>query len=207
MDLAGSGVNLYTTTHAASAQMIPERLASDFIGVPRDFLAAPGVLKLLVYQALLPRLCPHCALPLASLYRGAAGAHWQAWAARFGRLYCLDLRLVRIRNPQGCAQCGNADLPHLNGTQGRTVVAEMIEPAHDEDFLECVRARDHLRMRRHLRARAVTAACDADMRGKSAMDCAVYKAAAGLIDPRDIEPRFRAFETVEAERAALDGRA
>jgi type II secretory ATPase GspE/PulE/Tfp pilus assembly ATPase PilB-like protein len=207
MDLAGAGVNLYTTTHAASAQMIPERLASDFIGVSRDFLAAPGVLKLLVYQALLPRLCAHCALPLDSLYGGAAGAQWRAWAARFGRLYALDLRPVRVRNPQGCAHCANAELPHLCGTQGRTVVAEMIEPAHDDDFLECVRARDHLRLRRHLRRRAASAACDPDMRGKSAMDCAVYKAAAGLVDPRDIEPCFRAFETVEAERAALDGRA
>src|SRR5690606_22151451 len=47
MDLAGSGVNLYTTVHAPSAAFIAERLASDFIGVSRDFLAMPGTLKLL----------------------------------------------------------------------------------------------------------------------------------------------------------------
>jgi type II secretory ATPase GspE/PulE/Tfp pilus assembly ATPase PilB-like protein len=200
MDLAGSGVNLYTTTHAASAQMIPERLASDFIGVSRDFLAAPGVLKLLVYQALLPSLCTHCALPLASLYRGDSAGYWQAWAARFGRLYGVDLDGVRIRNPEGCARCLNTELPHLCGTRGRTVVAEMIEPAHDDVFLDCVRTRDHLRLRRHLRGKTVTAQHDADMNGKSAIDCAVYKAAAGIIDPRDIEPRFRSFETIEIER-------
>jgi general secretion pathway protein E len=205
MDLAGSGVNLYTTTHAASAQMIPERLASDFIGVSRDFLAAPGVLKLLVYQALLPTLCADCALPLATLYRGADARYWQCWAGRFGRLYGVDLDGVRIRNPEGCALCINIELPHLCGTRGRTVVAEMIEPAHDDVFLDCVRMRDHLRLRRHLRGKATTAAHDAEMKGKSAMDCAVYKAAAGLIDPRDIEPRFRSFETIEIERCAAGG--
>ncbi|MFJ1022751.1 ATPase, T2SS/T4P/T4SS family [Bordetella bronchiseptica] len=90
-DLAGSGVSLYTTTHAGSALLIPERLASDFIGVSRDFLATPGVLKLLVYQTLLPRLCPACALPLAMLWhRGAGRSHaqrlaWRCWAARLRR--------------------------------------------------------------------------------------------------------------------------
>src|SRR5690606_6350728 len=50
MDLAGSGINVYTTIHAPSAALIPQRLASDFIGVSRDFLATPGMLKLLVFQ-------------------------------------------------------------------------------------------------------------------------------------------------------------
>ncbi|AHV94853.1 ATPase, T2SS/T4P/T4SS family [Bordetella holmesii] len=49
MDLAGSGVSVYTTVHAGSAQGIPARLSSDFIGIPADFLQMRGVLKLLVY--------------------------------------------------------------------------------------------------------------------------------------------------------------
>ena len=56
-DLAGSGVSIYTTVHAGSALWIPARLASSFIGVPRDLLATPGILKLLVFQCLLPLLC------------------------------------------------------------------------------------------------------------------------------------------------------
>src|SRR3546814_9154070 len=62
MDLAGSGVNVYTTVHAPSAVGIPDRLASEFIGMPRDFLATANILKLLVFQALLPTLCTHCAV-------------------------------------------------------------------------------------------------------------------------------------------------
>jgi type II secretory ATPase GspE/PulE/Tfp pilus assembly ATPase PilB-like protein len=204
MDLAGSGVNLYTTTHAASALMIPERLASDFIGVSRDFLATPGVLKLLVYQALLPRLCPDCALPLESLHAAADGAAWQSWTRRFLALYGLRLEALRVRNPRGCPRCADDELPHLNGTCGRTVVAEMIEPRHDDAFLMFVRQRDNLALRRHLRTRRRAAFDCAEMEGKSAMECAVYKAAAGEIDPRDIEAHFQSYVSVERERAALE---
>ncbi|CAM3709835.1 Bacterial type II secretion system protein E domain-containing protein [Bordetella sputigena] len=202
MDLAGSGVNLYTTTHAAAAFMIPERLASDFIGVSRDFLASPGVLKLLVYQALLPRLCPHCALPLSGLHAGQEGDAWRHWIRRFTALYGVPADVLRIRNAAGCARCVNDELPHLNGTAGRTVVAEMIEPAHDDVFLHCVRQRDNLALRRHLRGRRVAPFDHPDMTGKSAMECAVYKAATGQIDPREIEMRFQSYAAVERERAA-----
>ncbi|OWT77268.1 MULTISPECIES: ATPase, T2SS/T4P/T4SS family [unclassified Achromobacter] len=202
MDLAGSGVNLYTTTHASAAWMIPERLASDFIGVSRDFLAIPGVLKLLVWQALLPRLCAACALPLDALYRGADGARHRAWAARLLGLYALDGATLRVRNPAGCPACAQADLPQLLGLNGRTVVAEMIEPGLDEAFLCGVRQRDYVRLRQQWRERVTAPVTDADMRGKSAMACALYKASLGQIDPRDIESRFGAFETVALERAA-----
>jgi type II secretory ATPase GspE/PulE/Tfp pilus assembly ATPase PilB-like protein len=205
MDLAGSGVNLYTTTHAASALMIPERLASDFIGVSRDFLATPGVLKLLVYQALLPRLCAHCALPLTTLHEGTDGAAMRHWTRRFTNLYDLSAETLRIRNPDGCPHCVNDELPYLNGTAGRTVVAEMIEPAHDDVFLRCVRQRDNLALRGHLRGRRVARFDSADMYGKSAMECAVYKAATGEIDPRDIECRFQSCATAERERSLAGG--
>lgn len=39
-----------------------------------------------------------------------------------------------------------------------------------------------------------------DMTGKSAMDCAIYKMSKGEIDPREIEPRFMSFVTVERRR-------
>src|SRR3546814_15800503 len=70
MDLAGSGVNVYTTVHAPSAALIPQRLASDFIGVSGDFLATAGMLKLLVFQVLLPVLCRQCPLPVTQFLEG-----------------------------------------------------------------------------------------------------------------------------------------
>lgn len=180
-ELAGSGVSLYTTTHAGSALLIPERLASDFIGVSRDFLATPGVLKLLVYQTLLPRLCPACALPLAVLWRRDAGrSHaqrlaWRCWAARLRRAG-VALEQARIRNPAGCAACADAGLPALRGYAGRTVVAELLEPETDTVLLDLIRRRDNPALRRLLGRRARRRAPDAPLR---AVDCAWRKVEAG----------------------------
>jgi len=203
MDLAGSGINLYTTTHAGSALLIGERLASDFIGVSRDFLATPGILKLLVYQALLPRLCEYCAIPLDAWLHDEP--QQRGWAQSINQLYGLDLARLRVRNPAGCPHCAVAHLPEMNGMAGRTVVAEMIEPGCDEVYLDCLKRRDNLALRRHFAARRSDAYDAAGMIGKTAMDCAVYKMSCGEIDPRDVERRFRAFATVALERQGLHG--
>lgn len=181
MDLAGSGVNVYTTVHAPSAAHIPERLASDFIGVSRDFLATPGMLKLLVYQALLPVLCLHCALGAYCLTDGdthldgkpRSSKEWSGWLHLIQTLYGDASGMLRVRNAAGCSACRRPQLPELNGYAGRTVVAEIVEPA--------------------AAVRQPTADNGRHYRG--AMECAILKAYAGQIDPRDIESRFHAFET------------
>lgn len=201
MDLASSGSNLYTTTHAGSAILIPDRLSSDFIGISRDLLATPGILKLLVYQTLLPTLCPHCRLPFASLFDGDASAYWQRYAERLVRLYGIDVNALRVRNPEGCTHCRTELLPELSGISGRTVVAEMIEPTTDETVLRLIRKGDALGLRAHFLSHRSTSFTSPDMTGKTAMECAVYKASVGEVDPRDIEPRFMSFETVALQRS------
>ncbi|WP_151208953.1 ATPase, T2SS/T4P/T4SS family [Bordetella petrii] len=191
MDLAGSGVNVYTTTHTGSACMIPERLASDFIGVSRDFLATPGVLKLLVYQALLPRLCSACAMPFDSLPRHESATAWRDWALAFARAHHIDGAALRARNAAGCSACRRPQLPQLHGLAGRTVVAEMIEPDHHVHLLQLIRRRDNLGLQRLVRALPRTAFDDPDMAGKCAAACAVYKASRGQVDPRAISRYFR----------------
>lgn len=192
MDLAGSGISIFTTVHAGGALLVPERLASDFIGVSRDFLATPGVLKLLVYQALLPALCQHCALasPPSDVQPQSSAIHADAgiWSA----LPSPAEAGLRWRNPLGCEVCRRPHLPELAGYQGRTVVAEMIEPAEDDEFLRHLRSADNLGLRKHWRAQRSSQLHEADMRGKSAHECAVYKASLGLVDPRDVDARFGA---------------
>lgn len=200
MDLAGSGSSLYTTVHAGSAMLIPDRLASDFIGVSRDFLATPGILKLLVYQALLPVLCVQCAVTAEQLPEEAPAEGWPAYLARFSALYGVGTESLRFRNPLGCPACRMGALPELYGLAGRTVVAEMIEPGADDVFLQNLRRGNNIEQRRHMAAARVGGFDSADMRGKTAMECAVYKALQGLIDPRDIEQRFKAYATVALER-------
>ncbi len=187
MDLAGSGVNVYTTVHAPSARAIVDRLASDFIAVPRDFLATPGILKLLVYQALLPRLCPDCAVPAspAELVRqqpGGGVGHWRRWLDWIGLAWDVDPAALRLRNPDGCAHCRRAVLPELFGYDGRTVAAECLEPG----LPGADGGNGHV----------------PDPR-TSAMAHAMEKAVAGLVDPRDVEVRFMAFETLLLRQGRL----
>lgn len=191
-DLAGSGVGLYTTTHAGAAFLIPERLASDAIGVPREFLATPGVLKLLVHQALLPLLCSECSLR----YADAAGAlpppdgcaSWQSWLDTLRRLYDAEPGRLRLRNPAGCAACRLAGAPHLAGHRGRTVVAEYIEPEFDHELLHCIRQGDSLAYL--AKPRAAFPGMHRPEALASILHCAMYKALSGQIDVRDVERVF-----------------
>jgi len=199
---AGHGV--YTTTHARSALGVIDRFASPAIGLPREVMASPGILKLLVYQALLPTNCPHCcrspdAHAQALGLKGFALEQHQRWFDTLEVLYDIDPARLRLRNPEGCPQCRRRDLPELDGFAGRTVASEMIEP--DESLLALVLSGNNLAAHRHWRARASACITDEDLRGKTAMDCAVHKALDGLIDPREIEPRFMAFETLRQQRA------
>lgn len=209
MDLTSSGSNVYTTTHAGSAALIVDRLASDFIGISRHFLATPGMLKLLVYQALLPVLCPACALSLQDCAQqedcarlsGVSRGVWQRYLTHLLRLYPAPAASIRVRNLLGCPQCEQLQLKALNGYAGRTVVAEMWEPGLDPDFSARVLRREPQRELTRWHAARAPRFDDPDMRGKSAMDCAVYKMLSGQIDPRDVESRFHSFETETLRRA------
>lgn len=198
-DSVEAGTNVYTTLHAPNCMGIASRLISPTIGVNVDAVTTPGTLKLLVYQALLPKNCPKCKLPAESLYSTPEGNYWMDYFGRIERLYGISHSKIRIRNPQGCPHCQREGLAELNGLKGRTAVAEMIEP--DDYFLESVRDSKFIELSRHLKNQPKSAYDDPDMTGKSAMECAIYKMSQGEIDPREIEPRFETFVTVEMERA------
>ena len=183
MDLAGSGVNVYTTVHAPSAAGIVDRLASEFVGIPRDFLQTPGILKLLVFQALLPTLCPACAMPALAHHLARGGtrpaAYWEHWLAGIESAWPCSREALRLRNEAGCGQCRVAQLPELAGYRGRTVAAECLEPGLPRGALV------------------------PHVPGRGAMAHAMDKALRGEIDPRDVEVRFMAFETLALREGRL----
>jgi type II secretory ATPase GspE/PulE/Tfp pilus assembly ATPase PilB-like protein len=201
-DLTQSGLDVYTTVHAGRAITIPDRLSSPFIGVARDVLATPGNMKLLVNQALLPMNCQFCKKPAQSLIDEARDAaeklHWKEYFDRIERLYEVPIDRIKVRNKNGCEQCRRESMPELNGLKGRTVVAEVLEP--DQEFLRLVQSARTLETEAYYESLRTTGFMDIDMTGKSAMECAIYKASLGIIDPREIEPRFASFETVELKR-------
>ena len=183
MDIVASGTRVYATTHAGSALLVPERLASDFIGVSRDLLASPGILKLIVYQVLLPRLCESCAMP------------WLGTAAPAERacVESLDASLahVRKRSPQGCPKC-RSEAQALWGYAGRTVVAEYLDPTEDDAILACIRQGDNAGLARWRNHRPRSAADHDDMHNKNVAQCALYKVLQGELDPTDVFGRLDA---------------
>ncbi|MFF7060560.1 ATPase, T2SS/T4P/T4SS family [Achromobacter spanius] len=206
-DIVLSGSNLYCTTHVGSALAIPQRFSSSEIGIPRSTLGTPGVLKLLVHQSLMPKLCS-CALPAAALLEGAEDrmgvkrdrTTWQRYLADIETLYDFGSEPIKVRNPEGCETCRKKGIPELFGYARRTAVAELFEPSSDPDALRAITSGDEIRLR-EIFASQRTARYDApDMQGKSTMECAVYKMSQGMIDPRDIEPHFTAYATLLRQR-------
>ena len=198
-DLAGSGVSLFTTVHAGSALWVPERLSSSFIGVPRDLLATPGILKLLVFQCLLPLLCQGCAQSYDQIAQSTSwrcalaqvrSAHWrESWIASLEEQAGLSRERLRFRSEEGCSCCANG-LSALIGTSGRTVAAELIEPSEEPEFLIGLKANDGLLLHRWFEDRPRSFLSDASMNGKSARECALFKVWNGQVDPRTIEQFF-----------------
>ena len=106
------------------------------------------------------------------------------------RAFDLDADTLRVRNAAGCPECRREQLPELNGTAGRSVAAEMVEPERVDGFLDRVRKRDNLGLKELAHAAGQTAWRDAATRGARALDCALYKVSLGEIDPRTLLRRF-----------------
>ena len=189
-DLSSSGVRLYTTVHANSAAFVPARLNSDFIGVSMDLLSAPGVVRLIVHQSLLPKLCVHCALPLLSLGdfpayvapHSYASVSFLQWLLHLEQLVGQQgLVQMRVRNPQGCRHCNQVEIDELRGWQGRIVCAELLEPAFVPRYLQTLKQQSELQ-------RVLLEAKWPDIRSS-----ALAQSVLGFIDPFDIEVYFSAF--------------
>jgi len=122
-----SGQRVFATIHADNALAIFERLASEEFGLTRDMIALPNFLKLLVYQALVPKTCPHCKLDptdgktsrflndlaakegeasMRRLIQQAARAASVETLQRVDRVFGIDPSRIPIRNPAGCSHWG-----------------------------------------------------------------------------------------------------
>lgn len=191
-DIAESGHRAFSTVHAPSAiDMITLRLVSSEMGIPRDVIATPNFINLLVYQALVPKLCPCCK-------RDAAQVLDEAYLARIERLFGIDRSRLKAQNDDGCAECRRKGLPELNGSKGRIVVAEMIEPT--PKMLLLFRDCKNLELKHYIRSLRTAKYDEPDSTGKSALEVAMYHVAQGTIDPREVEVKFGSFDQYEAER-------
>ena len=107
-----TGHQVWTTVHAVHSFAVFPRLEG--LGVSPDKLLETGVLKLVVAQRLLPKLCEECKL--------------RASDSRVRKMVDKDIYmsispyadLVFFKNPQGCEKCGGT------GVSGRVVSAECL---------------------------------------------------------------------------------
>lgn len=161
------------TVHAHLLSGIVPRLTNPEIGMNREVLTSPNMLTLLVYQALVPKLCPVCALDS----REAAKA-FGAVAGVVDNLKALDLPpdSFRWRRIGGCGSCKQ------RGTVGLTVVAEMIMP--DDDWLKLIRENRDTEAVQHYRSMSDGDLTSDNMDGKTAFEHVLYKAHLGLVDAR-----------------------
>lgn len=206
-DVGGMGILGLFTTHASSALHAPQKLWSDSVGVPRDVLSSPGIFKLFVHLALLPRLCS-CALPLQTLVEHGGldsegdfrdGAHWQQYIGLVQQAFKIDassIRTMKVRNHHGCDKCRRPWFNDLNGYAGRQMIAEMVEINKDYELLRLVSEGDALGMYLHSNTLHREPIDSPNMANKNIVECGLYQALQGTVDPRDIEQATEPFENL-----------
>lgn len=170
-DLVLAGRKLLTTLHTYSAMWAFVRLRE--LGVPTELMTMPGFVSGIVYQRLVPVLCPHCSVTLHS-----AQGHARLPAATLARALAIcrqGLDQPRVRT-EGCEHCAHS------GIAGRTVCAELVVP--DRTLLSLVARQKFLEAEQYWVERAHL---DVDGEGVSALAHGIRKMRQGLVDPRDLE--------------------
>lgn len=180
-----TGHRVFTTVHGDGCIDVLARMTSDEIGIHPQTLAAKKYLSAVMYQKLLPKLCPHCKVPAL-----------QVMPKRTQDVLRLKFNVnpatMFVANEAGCPHCLVKDVG-IAGTKGMTVVAEILTP--NDAILDSIRQMHWMEVERLWRSQRTAGFDSAHMRGKTAFEHALYKACAGLVDPFDIEADFESFDT------------
>lgn len=162
------------TVHAHLLSGIVPRLVNPEIGMHREVLTAPNMLTLIVYQALVPVLCPHCALTNSEVMK--AGTDDILAVVRHVAALRVPIDRMRWKRVGGCDRCRG------RGTIGQTVVAEMLMP--DEDWLRPIRESRDVDAVEAYRGYSNGELASPDMSGKTVFEHTMYKALQGTVDAR-----------------------
>lgn len=185
-DIVESGHLGFTTVHAPSHIGSIDRFCSKELGIPREVMATPGFMNLLVYQALVPINCECCHDFPARQHADAA------YLKRIEDLFNIDIDGMYLVNKAGCPKCRKPGLDELNGISGRKVVAEMLEL--DTYMLEMIRDHRNIDLIKYVDKLRTADYDEEDSVGKSAMEVAMYRCSRGEVSPYEIEEKFGTFE-------------
>jgi len=156
VDASLTGHQVWTTIHAVNSFAVFSRLEG--LGISIEKLIETGVLKLIIAQRLIPKLCDNCKIPLIE-----------------GKEVDTDIKvqftdiadLVFVRNKNGCDKCKKT------GIIGRVVVAEVLTIT--EDILNLIKSKGPAFARKEWEKENV------DMVKHSLVRCV-----AGEVDPHDV---------------------
>lgn len=186
------------TIHAHLLSGIVPRLTNPEIGMNREVLTSPNMLTLLVYQALVPRLCPVCAY-----HSSEAVKVFDDVREVVTHLQTLDLSPNRFR----WKRMGGCDACKQRGTIGLTVVAEMMMP--DDDWLKLIRQNRDTEAVAHYRSSSDGDLTSPNMDGKTAFEHVLYKAHDGMVDARqcsrfDVWSRYMKQNKAASQKVKLE---
>lgn len=171
-DLVLAGRKIIATLHTYSAIGAFMRLRE--IGVPWEILTMPGFISGIVYQRLVPVLCPECSIRLVD---GGSERLPKDTLFRVQQVSDLAFDDVRVRG-DGCSACRNT------GIKGRTVCAEIIYP--DAVFLDHLVKGDIAGASRYWRKMGVAGSHG----GVTALAHGLSKMRVGMVSPVDIEEQI-----------------
>lgn len=177
-----TGHKIITTLHADSALYAFDRLIN--IGIDRASLCKPGFCSAIIYQALLPKVCHHCALDYTSLTSSKRNALIKI-------LTGSNIQTVRIANPNGCKHC-------RGGVSGLTACAEIIEP--NSNLLQFIRVQDYVGAEKYWKESMPIAGPRYQYQGKTIEDHIVWKIALGILCPIKSEEYLKSLEHTAANK-------
>jgi type II secretory ATPase GspE/PulE/Tfp pilus assembly ATPase PilB-like protein len=186
-EMVQTGHRVLTTVHGDGVVDAMSRMTGRLINIAPEILSTRKFLSAIMYQKLLPKLCPHCMVPVDEVL---SAAELEVIRTRFS----LNTDKMCCASEKGCENCV-ADGIESGGTVGVTVAAEIFVP--DEDSLALIRASNWSGIETAWRKTRRSGFGDADMTGKTAFEHALYKSSIGLVDPRDIERDFESFSSYQ----------
>lgn len=201
IEFTQSGHPTTSTIHGNSAIDGLSRMTGDTIAVPAEDLGGENVLNAVVYQRLLPRLCPHCKIPANHPSQGLDQGRRDILRTKFK----LDSGSMFVANPEGCDHCRPKGIGmSANGTKGVTVAAEILMP--DGVMRDHIVARQWRKLSTHWRGTRTSRFDQEGCQGKTAFEHALYLASQGVVSPLSIEENFEPFALYPLHRVpTVDG--
>lgn len=184
--LTNAGGRIITTVHTGSAIDAFPRLASDEIGINRQTLGMRNFISAVVFQTLLPVLCPHCS-------KLGHDELEPAYLELIRSTYGLDSSAtenIRVVG-EGCDHCKQ------RGTVAQTVAMEVITP--DDHFRTLIREGRDADAEEYWRGLARGGYDEPNMQGRTAMEHGLWKVLQGQVDPRHLEREFKPFVVARSQ--------